>query len=176
MKYVVDSSLIIRRSKQDVYEFESFPTQWSNLDKMIKEGSIIAPIEVRKELLKTTNELEYWCNNHERMFIPPNNDIILELSFLEEKFLIWYHSKDDSKDWADPYLIAYAKAYDAVLVTQEGWYPDRKEKNYSIPIVCSKLGAYCHIGQYSTKNVNRTASFQCIDFIELIKRESLYES
>ncbi|KZX10167.1 DUF4411 family protein [Methanobrevibacter curvatus] len=106
-----------------------------------------------------------------------NNNISTELGFLEENFPEWYHNYDDSKNnWADPYLIAYAMAYSAVLVTQEKCnLGATNESNYKIPTICPKLGAYCHSDKLISKNINPdTAPFQCINFFELIKREKLY--
>jgi hypothetical protein len=110
------------------------------------------------------------------MFKSPNKAIGKELSALDEKFPKWYHSQDESgKNWADPHLISYAKVYNSTLVTQEKWHHNSEEQNYDIPTVCEKLGAYCHIGKDFTKNIDSNTPFQCIDFFELIKRESLFE-
>lgn len=178
IKYVVDASVIIRRSTYDTYEYESFPIHWNNFDRLIDEGKIIAPPVVKNEILtKKYGELGEWCNRYDKMFEPMNDGISEELGLLEETFHDWYHYYDDSKDnWADPYLIAYAKAYDTVLVTQEKCnIKATEEHNYKIPTVCAKLGAYCHIDSDITKNVSPNTPFQCINFFELIKREKLFE-
>jgi hypothetical protein len=161
-----------------MYEFESFPIHWRNFDRLIDKGKIIAPPVVKNEILtKKHDELDEWCDKYNKMFEPMDDNISKELSFLEETFYDWYHYYDDSKDdWADPHLIAYAKAYNAVLVTQEKCnFKATKQHNYKIPTICAKLGAYCHIDKNITKNTSPYTPFQCINFFELIKREKLYE-
>ncbi|KZX10166.1 DUF4411 family protein [Methanobrevibacter curvatus] len=49
--YVIDSSVIIRRTKHDMYEYDSFPIHWDNFDRMINEGKIISPIIVKDEIV-----------------------------------------------------------------------------------------------------------------------------
>jgi hypothetical protein len=103
-----------------MYEFDSFPIHWNNFDKLIDKGNIISTPIVKEEILFKYDDLKNWCNKNDKMFKPLNNSTAQELSNLDEKFPIWYHSKDESgKNWADPHLIAYAKAYDSILVTQE---------------------------------------------------------
>ena len=136
IKYVVDASVIIRRSKHDIYEYESFPIHWHNFDRLIDEGKIISPPIVKNEILtKKYDGLKAWCNQYNKVFKDMDDNIVKELNFLEETFNDWYHYYDDSKDnWADPHLIAYAKAYDVVLVTQEKCnYKATEEHNYKIP-------------------------------------------
>lgn len=178
IEYIMDTSVILRRSQYDIYEYDSFPIHWNNFDKLIDERRIISPPSVKKEILFKSQELRNWCDKNDKMFVPLDNNIVEELGFLSEEFPDWYLANINSKkDGADPYLVAYAKVHGAVLVTQEKWDSDtKKEHNYKVPTVCAKLGAYCHIGKSISKDVGLDAPFQCIDFFEMIKRESLFQS
>jgi hypothetical protein len=49
IKYIVDASVIIRRSPQDTYEFDSFPVHWNNFDKLINKGNIISTPIVKED-------------------------------------------------------------------------------------------------------------------------------
>lgn len=54
-KYVVDTSVCIRRSHQEEYEEEAFPMHWKNFDSLVKEGVIISIDKVKDGLfLKVT--------------------------------------------------------------------------------------------------------------------------
>jgi hypothetical protein len=111
------------------------------------------------------------------MFISINKKISDAGEEIEELFTDWYHFQDDNPNpWADNELVAYAKAYGIILVTQESYNPTAYEKNYKIVTVCEKLGAYCNTKYYHSKESNLNTSFQCIDFVELSKREKLYKS
>jgi hypothetical protein len=173
----MDTSVILRRSKHAMYEYESFPVHWDNFDRLINEGKIISPPSVNEEILFNSQELKDWCDENDKMFISPDNNMVGELCFLSEEYPDWYKAnKDSRKDGADPWLIAYAKVYDVVLVTQEKWNLNATEEhNYKIPTICFKLGAYCHIGKNISKNIGLDVPFQCIDFFEMIKREKLFQ-
>lgn len=176
-KYVIDSSVIIRRSTFRRYDMESFPHQWKNFDDKVQEGLFVSTPQVKTEINAKNKELLNWADENDIMF---NVDLIDQkvvdaAKLLSEKFPLWYNSnEDEDKPWADPEIIAFAKAHNIVIVTQENWDKDVAEQNYNIPLVCAKLGAYCHIKDEYTSGIDKNTPFQCIDFVELIKREKLY--
>ncbi|MDR3062761.1 MAG: DUF4411 family protein [Methanobrevibacter sp.] len=172
-KYIVDTNILIRRAEHEIYDEKSFPSHWLNFDKLVDKGTIISTPSVYDEI---KDDIVNWCNNHKKMFIPPNdNKYREELNFIKNELKDWYFSKDESDLWADRDLVIYAKAYNLVLVTQEGLNLNANQKKYKIPSACVHLGAYCRNGKECTSEINPdTAPFQCIDFTELVKREKLY--
>lgn len=177
-KYVIDSSVILRRTQDDTYQRESFPIHWDNFDKLIQEGIIISVPLVYDEINDhPKRKLLDWPSENDLMFQKIDGEVVKASNILSSKFKEWYESnQDENKPWADPQLIAFAMAYNIVLVTQEDWKPNAtKESNYRIPNICSRLGAYCKIKSEESTNVDQTVPFQCIDFFELINREKLYE-
>lgn len=176
-KYVVDTSVIMRRSQYEAYDIGSFPHQWKNFDEKVEEGLLVSTPLVYNEIENNNKELIPWADEHIKMFEKIDENVIDEAKFLSKKFKEWYNNpKNKYIPWADPQLIAFAKAHNIVLVTQEAWNnePKTKEINYKIPTICSKIGAYCHIGSEQSTIVDINTPFQCIDFVELIKREKLY--
>jgi hypothetical protein len=177
-KYVVDSSVILRRTKHDIYEHESFPIHWDNFDKLIQEGIIISVPLVKDEINNhPKRKLLDWPKLNDLIFQNLDDNVVNASNILSSRFEEWYEfNKEEDKPWADPQLIAFAMAYNIALVTQEGWNPNATEEhNYKIPTICSKLGAYCRINNKESEDVDQTTPFQCIDFFELIKREELYK-
>jgi len=164
----------MRRLKGEIYEYNSFPTHWENFDKLIKEGIIVSCPPVKKELLFNSNEFKGWCEENKKMFIPLTPIVTEEMDKLDEEYPLWFNSEKNTEvPWADSSLVAYAKAYKCALVTQEHMNLEAEEQNYKIPTICEKLGAFCSIGKMKTKNNPSNTTFQCIDFIELVKREKL---
>ena len=88
-----------------------------------------------------------------------------------------YFEHYNKKSKADAFLVVYAKAYDLILVTQEVPKKEPKPnkfKNLKIPTACKKLGGYYRCGLDVTSDIDpNQTSFQCINFVELARRENL---
>ena len=175
-KYIIDTNILIRRSEHDIYDENSFPIHWQNFDNLVNDGTIISTPSVHSEISVINDDIADWCEDHKDMFKPPPDDKYRgELNIIKNQMSEWYNSKSENALWADRDLVIYAKAYNLILVTQEVWNLSTIEKNYKIPTVCLKLGAYCRNGVECTNNINiSTAPFQCIDFTELVKRKNLH--
>ncbi len=50
----------------------------------------------------------------------------------------------------------------------------KSDLKFKIPTICSRMGAYCHIRDKYDEGIKDHVGFQCIDFLELIKRENLH--
>jgi hypothetical protein len=176
MKYIVDTSAILAGSKYDRYEKEYFGHYWENFDKRIQEGVIASTELVYREIIEKDDSMKDWAKKNKNMFKRPSQEILDVVATLHSKFPNWYKLNKSKKNWADSQVIAFAKYYDIVLVTQEGWnFDSTKERRFKIPTICSKCGALCHILDKKNDGIEDHNSFQCIDLLELIKRENLHE-
>ncbi|MDO9626540.1 MAG: DUF4411 family protein [Methanobacteriaceae archaeon] len=176
-KYVVDTNVILRRTKYDTYEKDSFPIHWKNFDDLILHEAIISAPLVKTEMNNHPKRaLLDWPEENDIIFKKLDDNVVNSANILSSKFPVWYEKNtEEDKPWADPQLIAFAMAYNIVLVTQEDWNLNATEEhNYKIPTICSKLGAYCKINSKESEDIDNNVPFQCIDFFELIKRESLH--
>ena len=178
-KYLVDTNVILSRMSHGIYDELAFPVHWENFDKLVNEGTIISTIKVNEEIInlvneqRVENEILTWVNDHPHIFkLPPDEQYSITSKKIQHKFPGWY-SRNRSK--ADFTLVVYAKAYNLILVTQEtANFSQSKDKNFNIPTVCKKLGAYCRNGLEFTSKVDPTQTpFQCINFVELVRREKL---
>lgn len=181
-KYLVDTNIILARTIYRDYDETVFPLYWKNFDKLVNYGIIISTPSVKKEIedlvkkQEVCNEILTWVNNHSQMFRFPRDDRYTnETKNIKNKFPGWYN-KNKSK--ADRDLVVFAKAYNLILVTQETPNFTQKNQNkYKIPTVCKELGAYCRCGLAVTSNINPCQTpFQCINFVELARRENLNQS
>lgn len=175
MKYVVDTSAILAGSKFEPYEKEFFAPYWEKFEEKIKKGTIVSTDLVYKEIKEKDDIMTEWADNNNEMFKTPSNNVLQTVSNLHRRFPIWYQfNVENKKIWADAQVIAFAKYYKIVLVTQEAWNKEsEKEQNFRIPTICSRSGALCHIKNQVDHGIKNHNGFQCIDFLELIKREGL---
>ena len=158
------------------YDEEAFPNHWKNFDKLVQKGVIVSIDKVKEELTKNGDEffLE-WTKKYGDNFYPNFDlDIAPYLTELSSIFPKWYNQ---NKNKADYYLIAFAKVKKLTLVTQEKMNLDASsDKTYKIPTVCHKIGAKCTLKGCSVEyDENMDYEFECIDFVELVKREKLYD-
>ncbi|NMC60013.1 MAG: DUF4411 family protein [Candidatus Methanofastidiosa archaeon] len=159
MKYVIDTSSILEGATNRRYELELFPTHWNNLSKIINEKIVVSTPLVLEELGKKDDDMFKWAESRQNMFQPIIENVQIEHANLFTAFPDWAeHNINKKPTWADPELIAYSKAFDLTIVTQEKCNINaQKEENYKIPTICFKYGV------------------KCIDLLELIRREKLHE-
>jgi len=159
MKYVIDTCSLLEGVVNRPYEKEFFPIHWRNLDNEIDNGLIVSTSLVYKELEEKDDGIYRWAQSHQDMFKPPLVNVQKELTNLYTMFPIWANYNLNKKPtWADPEVIAFSKANNLILVSQEKInLNSTKEKNYKIPTICCKFGV------------------ECITLLELIKREKLHE-
>ena len=178
-KYLVDTNVILSRTNYREYDEIVFPIYWENFDKLVNNGLIISTTKVNEEIefLVEKGEVDEkiltWVKNHSKMFkLPSDEKYINETKNIKSKFPGWYHRNKSKADWT---LVVYAKAYNLILVTQETPnFNQTKDKEYNIPTTCKKLGAYCRCGLEVTSDIDPSKTpFQCINFVELVRREEL---
>ena len=181
-KYLVDANLILARTNYREYDELVFPIYWENFDKLVEAGIIISLTSVKGEIERVVkrgdvaDDILTWVEDHSQMFkFPPDERYTKETVIVKNKLQGWFR-KNEKK--ADSALVVFAKAYNLTIVTQESPnFTTKKQSQYNIPTACKKLGAYCRCGVLEvTHDVDSTkAPFQCINFVELVRREKLYQ-
>ena len=69
--YIVDTSVLILLAQH--YPKDIFASLWTSIEKLIEDGSILAPREVLKEIEQGgDDELIKWCKKYRRMFYMDN--------------------------------------------------------------------------------------------------------
>ncbi|MBQ2651942.1 MAG: DUF4411 family protein [Methanobrevibacter sp.] len=179
-KYLVDTNVILARTNHRQYDELVFPIYWENFDKLVEKGTIISLISIKEEIESVVNRQEAddgilnWVEDHSQMFrFPPDERYAAETIFVKNKLQGWYRKNENN---ADTNIVVFAKAYNLTLVTQETPnFSVKKQGRYKIPTACKELGAYCRCGLLEvTHDVNPIeTSFQCINFVELVRREKL---
>lgn len=136
--FIIDSSSLIHFEEQ--YPYDVFPSLWEKVFQLFEVEKLFSVREAYEEL---EDSQEIW-EDYKDCFKELNSqesqvvlDILADSRF--EVFTRWGFKEDDSP-WADPYLIAYAKVNDGIVVTQENLNrtPQRK-----MAFVCKELGIPC---------------------------------
>lgn len=153
--YCMDTSSLIEMKEfpQDV-----FPNVWGSMDKLYKEGKLIIPVEVRKEIEQGDDELKRWVKDKKKIFIRPDKNQIKKTMEILEKYSFLAKAEKPGPN-ADPWLIALAIVKNGE--EQEELFPNKyivvteesKTRIDRIPAVC---------GDYN---------IECINLIELFRRE-----
>lgn len=102
--YIIDTSSLIEM--KDKYPEIVFPSVWRKMEELFKQGRLIAPEEVKDELMD--EELKKWIKNKEKMFIKANKEqaeIQIEIS---KKFTFLAKPEKIGGPNADPWIIALA--------------------------------------------------------------------
>lgn len=150
-KYLLDSNVFIQAHRM-YYPFDVVPGFWRKLIELTDREIIISIDKVKKELLynpKEPDELGKWCiDNLHDDFFANSEDCVTDYG----EIVNWVNSNPQynqnaknefmNTDLADPWLIAYAKKYDCILVTYEISAPEMK-KRVKIPEPCRHFGINC---------------------------------
>jgi hypothetical protein len=139
-KYCFDSSIFIEGWRVH-YPPVSFKPLWDKFVLLMKEGRIIVPKEVEKEILAGDDDLKAWFKLNNDCVRPYTAEQIIVVSKIVNKYpkVSQYH-KDRARH-ADPFIVALAKAEGAVVVTYEG--PNGNSNNPSITTLCKEYEIEC---------------------------------
>ncbi len=140
--YIIDTSSLIEM--KDRYLKNIFPSVWRNMEGLYKQRRLIAPEEVKEELLD--DELKNWIKDKKDMFVKPDSEQIKMVKEILEKFPFLAKPEKPGGPNADPWIIALAiklkkqslfnKEY--IIVTEES-----KTKSNRIPAVARHYGIEC---------------------------------
>jgi hypothetical protein len=64
--YIIDSSSLIEIKRR--YPISTLPGIWEDLHALVQRDQLIAPMEVKREILQGDDELVEWAKTHEKMF------------------------------------------------------------------------------------------------------------
>lgn len=135
-KYCLDTNVFIEGWNR-YYSMELCPEYWEILDDFAKQGKIFAPIEVKREIDKTDDGLSKWFRERPYFF----KNIGIEAQNYLRKIMATHGRLVDSikqRSIADPWVIAFAMAENATVVTKET-PAGSDSRRIKIPDVCDAL-------------------------------------
>lgn len=134
-KYCMDTSAIIDAAGR-TFPVELYPDVWNRIDKGFSDGIIVAPREVRRELLKGSagDFLQQWAKDNSGYFVNPDITQTDLMSILVNTQPVCDPLNFRAID-ADPWVIVLAQATGLTVVTSENQISSKK-----IPHFCRELG------------------------------------
>ena len=162
IKYVIDTNSLLEGSFNRKYEKKYFPVHWKNFEKLWNEGIVVSIELVFIELTKSEekrDEIYVWAEKNKNSFVSQTEDVKKTLIDLFNEYQGWSENSKTNATWADGELVAFAKTHSLILVTEEKIRDNfmGDDKNSKIPDLCKK------------------EEIECINFLELIKKENLHE-
>ncbi len=143
--YIIDASSLIEM--KDKYPKNIFPSVWSKMEGLYKQERLIAPEEVKEELLD--DELKNWIKDKKDMFIKPDDEQMEIIKEILGKFSFLAKPEKPGGPNADPWIIALAIKLknqkkqglfniEYIIVTEES-----KKSPNKIPAVARHYGIEC---------------------------------
>jgi predicted nucleic acid-binding protein len=137
----LDTSFIVRL-------FESFPRNtyksvWTKIEEIISARCHII-CEVEEELKNKFDEQYAWCVKQKIPVIKIDEESFEEARGIVAKYPGWIRVNTTDLYFADPFVVAHAKATGCIVVTAEREEePEKKTKDIKIPDVCSAYKVKC---------------------------------
>lgn len=140
-KYCFDTDTLASSWRRH-YRPESFGTLWEKLGMMMKEGVILIPEEVKKEIGAGKDPLVAWLKDNCPNYVPIDEAQLSIAGDIVNKYPGVSHYKKPRPNHADPFIVAIGKIYAVSVVTFEtgGGSPI----NPSIPTLCKEYGVSCY--------------------------------
>jgi predicted nucleic acid-binding protein len=137
--YCIDTCALIDLWRRH-YPPDIFPGLWSDIEKLVNQGLLIAPKEVFNELKKVDDDLIDWAKNHQEMFIPLDEEQLQEVTNILARSQGLIDARKITE--ADPFLIALAKCKGWTVITSEKPKTDPNAPP-KIPDVCRQHNVKC---------------------------------
>ena len=147
LPFVIDANVFIQPHRQ-YYPFDICPGYWAFLEHHFKEGNIISIDKIKGEIIDS-DELSDWVLNQipSKVFYSTRQN---EVSKKYAEIIQWvqsssqFHASAKAEFANDPdgWLVAYAKAHNLTITTQEVYIPGVKNK-IPIPNLCREFNIEC---------------------------------
>ena len=144
--YVIDTSGLIMLEFTFKYDNPVFGAIWVEIEELIKQGCFRTIDFVEDEINSYQGKedfLKKWIKKSKKHLVVDTDaaSINASIPIINEEYKSGFFDakkQAEGKEEADPYLIAYCKVHNCVLITNEG-----KTKPNKIPVVSEKNGVRC---------------------------------
>lgn len=142
--YLLDADLLINAHRH-YYSFDICPGFWDWLERKYEESSVFSIKKVYDELCDSKDELSKWAKEmSRRKFFKKDDDVatiskVKELSNWAAKEKFTREAVYEFYGSADIFLVAYAKAHNFIVATNEV-YDENIKRKVKIPNACEFIG------------------------------------
>jgi predicted nucleic acid-binding protein len=148
MQYCLDTNVYIEAYRR-YYAFDIAPGFWQGIIQLAENQVVCSPDLVYEEILKLDDELAAWAKAHRKLLFAVPDDLTQQtFAEIAELVTTFYepHHAEKFLSGADPWVIAYARAHQLRVVTQESLKNEQKGANgkfpgaVKIPNICKHTG------------------------------------
>jgi hypothetical protein len=138
--YVLDADVFMTAARS-YYAFDVAPDFWEGLTREASNGRLLSIDRVKEEIQRGKDELVQWANGafHDWFAGTAEEDIIEAyrdiMSWAQGQSQFTDYAKDEFARGADGWLVAYAKAKESVVVTNEK-FEATVRRRIKIPNAC----------------------------------------
>jgi hypothetical protein len=144
--YLIDTSALIKLEATFKYDNPVFKAIWEEIEELIKIGCFKTIDFVEDEINNYEGKedfLKKWVKKWKKLFVVETDveSMNLAIPIINQEYNSGFFDakkQAEGKEEADPYLIAYSKTHNCVLITNES-----KTKPNKIPGVSLKNGVRC---------------------------------
>lgn len=140
--FLLDTSVFIQAARS-FYSFDIVPSFWESLLRHAEKGEVVSIDRVKDEIDRGDDQLKQWFNAHFAPFIQSTHEKDIVRHYRE--MIQWAEGQSqyeraaksqfaDARN-ADAWVVAFAKARNLIVVTQEASAPQSKT-SIKIPDVC----------------------------------------
>ena len=137
MKYCLDTGALIEHWVRH-YPPDVFNSLWDKLNQIVRDGTLRAPFEVRRELERQSDDLFQWVCDADQLFEDADEEQLRRCKVIVNAYpdLV---KPNSPKSQADPFVIALAEIRRVPVVTYETLA--KQGAAPKIPNVCDARGA-----------------------------------
>jgi hypothetical protein len=144
--YIIDTSALIILDYTFKYENPVFTAIWEEIEDLIREGNFKTIDFVEDEINGYEGKqdfLQKWLRQWKKHLVVQTDEASINaaIPIINAEYNTGFFTAQkqaEGKEEADPYLIAYCKVHDCVLITNES-----KTKSNKIPAIAVKNGVKC---------------------------------
>ena len=146
VKYILDANIFIE-AKNRYYAFNLCPGFWDSLLHHNSMGNLESIDRVKKELLEGKDNLATWSKKAAGLFASTDSKLVTTayrniIQWVQSQERFFDAAKSKFADDPDAWVIAYAKANNVVVATEEKSAP-KSRKVVKIPDVCKHFNVKC---------------------------------
>jgi len=146
LQFVLDTNVLVEAHRR-YYAFDIAPCFWRVLLELAKRGHVVSIDRVKQELINSGREdaLNKWAHSEfDQWFVSTENEEVFEayrqlIDWSIEEAQYFDYAKTEFATVADSWVVAFAKTYNFIVVTQEQYSRDAR-KRILIPNACRAMG------------------------------------
>lgn len=139
IEYVLDTSVVVMLNRLIPKDIN--PGAWEVVEELASDGRLVMPSIAYTELQAGTDECAAWAKAQKGLIVEPSEAEVVVVQAITAAHPDWV---TETKNAADPFVIACAEINEAVALTQENFSkPHTADKNLSLRTVALERGVTC---------------------------------